>query len=96
MIMPDPHDLMRYFLNTEHFQRGINYSKSQKSLEIEARVNQFVAGQVGEQERESHKDQVHSPDLFSAVAEAGEVAIQQLPKPAALTLCQLQETRGNC
>ena len=54
-----------------------------------------MAGHVGEQEREFHKCQVYSPDLFLAVAEAGEVAVQQLPKPAALTICQLQETRAN-
>lgn len=32
MIMLDPHDLMRYFLNTEHFQRGVNPSSPRKAL----------------------------------------------------------------
>lgn len=59
---------------------------------MEASTECLVIGQVDEQERESHKGQVYSSGLFLAAATAGEVAIQQLPRPAALALCQVQKT----
>ena len=63
---------------------------------MEAKVDEFVVGQVSVQERESDKAQVYSPGLFSAATASGELAIQQLPRPAALALCQLQGTRTTC
>lgn len=93
-----PHDLMRYFLNTKCFQRGINSSKSWKSLVyLKWRlglISLWLARWV--RKRESHKAQVYSSGLFSAAAASGEVAIQQLPRPAALAFCQLQGTRTTC
>lgn len=52
-----------------------------------------MVGQVGEQERESHKGQVNSPGLFSTAAATKKVTIQQLPQPAVLAHCHLQGNR---
>lgn len=60
---------------------------------MEATIDWFMVGQVGEQETESHKGQVNSPGLFPTAAATKKVTIQQLPHPAVLAHCQLQGTR---